>query len=244
MNELPKRVINLLVAPFIMSFILLALAGAWRLYQSPSAMYTIGVAGEGKAVAKPDIAEVSFSVVSQGSDPSRVQSDNDKKMARVIEFLKSQAIGDDDVKTTGYNLSPQYEYDRDGVKPPRVVGYTLTQSVSAKIRDINAVGKVVGGLVESGANQINGIVFSVDNPEPLKAEARTEAIAKARAQASAIASSLGVRLGKVLNFSESPIFLPAALPFGGKGGGEFSVSPIQPGTLEFTVSVHITYSIR
>ncbi|MBI1974863.1 MAG: SIMPL domain-containing protein [Parcubacteria group bacterium] len=240
-----KKSTGFLLEVFLVSLILLALSGAWQLYRSAPESRTIFVTGSGKAVAKPDIAEVSFSVVSEGTVPASVQSLNDQKVSSVVEFVKSWGVDEEDVKTTSYNLSPQYVYDEDVKEPPKIIGYTLTQSLSVKVRDIAMAGEVVGGLTDAGANQIYGITFSVDDPEPLNTQAREEAVMKARVEAATIAKSLGVRLGKVLSMSESSNFVPAPFALGGAGGGiAFEKAPIEPGTLEFSVSVSITYSIR
>ncbi len=241
-----KKVAFGLSAALAVSLSFLSLAGAWRLYQPLPELGktpTISVSGEGKVVAKPDIAEVSFSVVTQGNNPAEVQRSNDEKMTRVVEFLKSQGVKEDDIRTTGYNLYPQYDYDKEGRRPPEIIGYSLTQTVAVKVRDLSVVGKIVGGVTEKGANQINSIGFSIDNPDSLKEKAREEAIKEARERAEVIASQLGARLGKVVSFSESPIAIP--MPFGvggfeGRGGG----SPIEAGTEEITVTVSVTYAIR
>lgn len=245
-----RKVAHYLASFLAVAIILLALAGAWRFVSPPFEFGknpTINVQGEGKVTAKPDLAEISFAVVDQGSNPTLLQALNDKKMAKTIDYLKSEGVKENDIKTTGYLLTPQYESGREisSVTPPKIVGYTLTQTVNAKIRDLASVGRIVGGLTDQGINQINNISFSVDNPEPFKAKAREEAIAKARAQAQATARQLGVKLGKVVSYSE---FYPGPIPYG-VGGLEAKMagavpSPIQAGTQEVTVSVNITYIIR
>lgn len=244
--QLKKAAVGVSLA-LAVSLIFLSLAGAWRLYQplpEPGKTPTISAAGEAKIIVKPDIAEVSFSVVTQGTSPSDVQSSNDEKMRKAIDFLKSEGIKSEDTKTTGYFLSPQYDFNREFPVPQRIIGYSLTQTVSVKISDLEKVGKIVGGLTDQGVNQINNVSLSVDDPNALKTEARKEAITKARSQAEAIASGLGVKLGKIIAFSESPIAFP--MPFAvkemalGRGGD----APIEPGSEEITVTVSITYAIR
>jgi len=254
MDTTLKRIITAFAAPFILSLILLSLAGVKWLTSpvySPGQTPTIYVAGEAKVKTKPNVAEISFSVINQGSDPGVIQKSNDKKMKDAIDFLKSQGVKEDDIKTTAYNLQPQYEYDTPPypqggtVKPPRIVGYLLTQTVNAKIRDFETVGEIVAGLSGQGVNQINSISFFVDNPEPYKNQARQQAIAKARTQALETAGLLGVRLGRVVHYSESPYYVPGPVYRDGLGGGEKAAyAPIQPGIEEITISVNITYTIR
>jgi len=185
-------------------------------------------------------------VTERGSNPTLLQALNDRKMAKTIDYLKAQGVKEDDIRTTGYLLAPQYESDKEvSSAPPAIVGYTLTQTVNAKIRDLASVGKIVGGLTDQGINQINNIVFSVENPEPYKAQARALAIAKARTQARQTADSLGAKLGRILTYYESPVYLPVAAGVGGfESKAAFAPSPIQPGTQEITLSVSISYAIR
>lgn len=250
MDPVLKRIINAFAGPFILALLILVIAAAWRLSQptfQPGSTPSISVSGEGRVRVKPDVAIVNFAVVNQGTDPEVIQKGNDARMASAIEFLKSQAVKAEDIKTVGYNLTPQYEADKDGTRPPRIVGYTLTQTVSAKIRALENVGKLVGELPDKGVNQIASITFTVDDPTPFRNQAREEAIAKARLQAKNIASGLGVRVGRVVSFYESPVFIPVPFEAGiggfGKGGGG-EVAPIQPGTEEIAISVNITYALR
>ena len=127
---------------------------------------------EGKVIAKPDIAKISFSVITQGIEATAVQSENNQKMQKVIDFVKKQGVADKDIQTTNYSLNPQYDYtwcrkSKDDTRycSPKIIGYELTQSVEAKIRDFNKINIIIGGLSDAGANQISNISFSLDEPE-------------------------------------------------------------------------------
>jgi uncharacterized protein YggE len=256
MEQNIRRILAIFAVPFIGSLTLLSLAAAFKLSQPGidlSRTPTIGVSGEGKVTVKPDVAELSFSVINQGSDPALLQTSNDTRMKTAIDYLKSQGVKEEDIKTTAYVLLPQYEHDvpqplpRTEIRPPRIIGYTLTQTVNAKLRDLLRVGSIVGGLTEQGVNQINGISFFVENPEEFRAKAREEAILKAQTQAASIAARLGVKLGRITNFHESPIFYPPPFAFGVGGGlekGGGFAAPIEPGSQEITVMVNINYAIK
>ncbi len=56
---------------------------------------TMTVCGEGKTTAAPDLAEISFSVVTQGQNPSTLSDNNNQKMSAVLQFVKSQGIADE-----------------------------------------------------------------------------------------------------------------------------------------------------
>lgn len=208
---------------------------------------TFSVSAEGKVTVSPNIAKISFSVVSEGVNPKTIAEENNKKINSAIDFIKSQGIDEKDIKTTQYNLSPRYEYD-EKIKKTFISGYTLTQSVLVKVRDLNKVAEILGGLPQIGINQIGQISFEIDEPEKFLAEARNKAFDKAKEKAEEMAVENNVELGKVINFSEYQGYIPVyrSLEAIGKGGGEMSAAlpQIQPGTEEVTVQVSVTYEIK
>ena len=207
---------------------------------------TINVSAEGKVTVSPDIAKLSFSVVSEGANSKLLAENNNKKMNAAIDFAKSQGIEEKDIKTTEYNLSPRYEYD-EKTKKTFISGYTLTQTVLVKVRDLNKVAEVLGGLPALGINQISSISFDIDEPEKYLSEARNQAFDKAKEKAKAIAEKNGVKLGQVINFYEyqsTPYYQNVRAL--GMGGAE-AVQPlpqIQPGNQEVTIQVSVTYEIK
>ncbi len=208
---------------------------------------TIVVNGEGKAILKPNISIISFSVVSEGKDVNILQNENNAKINQAIAFVKGQKVDEKDIKTAGYNLSPKYVYNSK-TGQSFIDGYNLTQTVTVKIRDLSNVSKILGGLPGLGINQINGPNFSVDDMESYLSEAREKAFKNARQKAEEQAKFNGVRLGRVITFNEgfqggypTPMYLEAM----GKGGDMGSVPPtIEPGSEEVKVNVGVTFEIK
>ena len=228
---------------------------------------TVSFSGEGKVTAKPDIAVISFAILTESSTSKTAQDANSKKSNQVTDFLKKQGVEDKDIKTSGYNVYPQYSYPRavpllrqgsegQAVPPsspdyydpnPKIIGYQVNQSFKIKIRDLDKVSSVLDGLVTAGANQVNNLGFQIDEPEKLKTEARAKAIADAKAKANQLKSQLGISLGRIINFSENsggypgPYYLEAKAVSDGSGGGGPSI-PV--GENEITINVTITYQIK
>lgn len=210
----------------------------------------ITVSGEGKVTVTPDIAHLSFSVVSEGKDPKVLQTDNSGKINQAVEFIKSPSIEDKDIKTSNYSLYPIYDYEavpqyRKGT--PFITGYRLTQTVSLKIRDLIKLNDVLVKLPEFGINEISSVSFDVDEPDQYLNQARQEAFDKAHEKAAIMAKFNGVRLKRVVNFSEGfggPIYFRAEAF--GKGGDAAGVPApaIEPGSQDITVNVTVTYEIR
>src|SRR5882724_9555417 len=173
-----------------------------RFSNSLPAVRTIVVSAEGKATASPDTANLSFSVLSQGKNADALSDINNKKMNDAIAFVKSQGIDAKDIATAGYNLNPNYVWDPK-TQRSSLDGYTLTQTVNVKIRDLSKTAKILAGLTPLGINQIGGVSFTIDDPESYTQQARTDAIAKAKHKAEDIARAAGLSLGRVMAVSES-----------------------------------------
>ena len=246
-NIYGKLKAGLVVAVIIVALVAIPVTMRWSNSLYPSR--TVTVSAEGKTTVSPDLATVSFSVLTQGSDPAKLESDNAQKMTDAIDFVKSKGIDAKDIATTAYNLSPNYNYGKYGSNP-KIVGYTLTQTATLKIRDFSKVAPIVGGLSDKGVNQIGSVTFSVEDSDKYMAPARSEAFAKAEAKAAEMAKSTGTHLGRILNFSD---YQSTPQPYAvynsdramGGAATASSITPtIEPGTQNLTVQVSITYELN
>lgn len=211
---------------------------------------TFSVDGVGDIDTTPDVAEFSVGVVTDGGkNVAEVQGMNTEKMNSTIAFLKEQGVDKKDMKTSQYNLAPRYDYScREGAcPPPAIIGYTLSQTLDVKVRDMTKLGDLLSGVVQNGANNVSDVRFVVDDDDAAKSDARAEAIGKAQKKAKSVAKAGGFRLGKLISLDESN----ALSQYGGygMGGAEMSniktvVPPtIEPGTQSTKVQVTLTYEI-
>lgn len=205
---------------------------------------TITVSADGKVFAKPDIGQISLSVTREAKTVSEAQKQSAEAINKVVAFLKGAGIDDKDIKTTNYNIYPKYDYYKG---KQTFIGYEVSQSLEIKIRNLEKSGDIIAGATDNGANIVGGLNFTIDDPDALKAEAQKQAIEKARTKAKDLASNLGVKLGKLMNFSENgyipPIYYTKSAEALGMGGGP--VSPeIPTGENEITSVVSLTYEIR
>ncbi|MFA4937161.1 MAG: SIMPL domain-containing protein [Patescibacteria group bacterium] len=246
---------------WVIILVLLILAYSTVVYVSsyaettePSSFRSFGVTAEGKVMAVPDIAEFSFSVITDGGPQiGNLQQQNTDKMNKAIEYVKSNSIEAKDIKTQQYNLQPRYRYfncRQDGVcPPPEITGYTVSQTVLVKVRDFAKVGDLMSGVVQNGANQVSDLRFTVDDPTALENQARAEAIQKAKAKAREVAKAGGFKLGDLLSIEEGGVPTPYySYGMGGgleaKGMGDDVVAPaIEAGSQEIVVTVNLRYEI-
>lgn len=213
---------------------------------------------EGKIVAKPDIAEISFSVITQKAEAAAVQAESNQKMQKIIDFVKEQGIAEEDIQTTNYNLNPQYDYHWCLVDAPtassrrcspKIIGYELTQTVAVKIRDFDTINTIVGGLSEAGANQISDISFTIDDPGAYKNQARIKALKAIEQRARVLSRETSLELGRIVGISESGA-LPISAVFARnqKVGADLEETavpaPIAIGVQEISVTLTVSYEIK
>lgn len=250
----------------IISLLLLALS-AWFYVQTYSRMVEPGgyrsfaVSGDGKAVAVPDVAEFTFSVLTEGGqDLASLQADNTKKANAAIAYLKQQGLAEKDIQTSQYNVSPRYENSNCGLgplgfqattcPPPTIIGYTIEQTVTVKARDFTKVGTMLAGVMAAGANTVSRLNFTVDDPTAVESQARAEAIKKAKVKAEEIAAAGGFRLGRLISINENNPggpYYDKAMVLGMSAAPSVAASPpptIQPGSNEVSVNVTLQYEIN
>ena len=206
---------------------------------------TISVSGEGKIFAKPDTGAINISVVSNAKTVDQATKDNTGKMNQIAAGIKELGVAEKDIKTTAYNIAPQYSYPPNGQR--NLTGYEVRQTIEAKIRDLTKSGDIIAKATSLGANEVGSLNFMVDDQEAYRQEARNKAIKQAEDKARETAKSLGIKLIKITNFYEdNSANQPPSYGLGGGGGEVTKVAApqIQTGENEITVNVNLTYQIR
>jgi hypothetical protein len=203
---------------------------------------TIAISAEGKVTALPDIATIPIGVQTEKKKVSEAQAENSTKMNAIVAKLKELGVAAEDIKTANYSIWPQYDWVN-GRQIER--GYQVSQNVDVKIRNLDRIGQVLAAAGELGANQVGGVTFTIDDPEDLRQQARLKGLGAAKAKAQALADAAGVKLGKVVGFSESsgwqpPVLYGKAYEALGAGGG---TPDVQPGSQDVVVTVSVIYEI-
>lgn len=243
----------------IVLMLVLAVSSLWYVSTynesiQPGSFRSFSVTGEGKAIVVPDVARFTFGVLTEasGKDIAKLQTDNTAKMNKIIAVLKKAGLAEKDIKTESYNLSPRYQYcGRESVicPPSQIVGYTIDQTVSVKVRDFGKIGSILSEVVTAGATNISQVEFTVDDMEQVRNEARALAIEQAREQAKATAKAGGFRVGKLLSLEENsgpmPMMYEKSIGFGGDMAvASAPVPAIEPGSTEVVVNVFLRYEIN
>ena len=188
---------------FFLSLALLALAtSAWA--ADPR---SISMTGHGEIRAVPDMAQISAGVTSNAATAAQALAANSSRMKSVFAALEKLGVPEKNIQTTGFFVSPQYT-NGDNNNARRLTGYQVSNEVSVRLDDVGKLGTALDALVTAGANQMNGISFSIRNPAPLLEKARADAIADARTRAETYAKAAGVSLGPILSINEGATETP------------------------------------
>ena len=255
-----KKIKNYLGIGALVSMVILAVSSLMfpNIYSKsiePSSYRSFSVNGEGKIVAIPDVAQFTFNVITEGEeDIASLQQKNARNTNNAIALLKDSGVEDRDIKTTSYSLQPMYQYFSCPVgknssakpcPPPEIVGYSINQTVSVKIRDFEKAGEILSGVVQSGVNSVSELSFAINDKTEIENQARQEAIANAISKAESIAQAGNFNLGKILSINEDnmPVMSWDKARTMMSGASE-DAPQIEPGSQDIKVNVSITYEIR
>lgn len=201
----------------------------------------IVVTGEGRIEVAPDLATIRAGVESQAENAAAALAANAEAARAVIAALEAEGVEARDMQTSQLALEPVYRHDENGRRGPEVVGYVARNLVTARLREIEGIGRVIDAMSAAGANRIDGIAFGLADMRPFLDEAREIAVRDARAKADLYASAAGVGLGPVLAIRETQ---PFDRPFPMAARMEAMMDgAIAEGSIEVTAMVEIVFGI-
>ena len=205
---------------------------------------SITVTGQGVVVASPDAAEIGAGVVSTGATAAAALTENTKRMTAVFEGLKALGVGERELRTSNFSVSPVYaRQPRDSDAPPEIAGYRVSNMVHVHLRNTADVGRVLDRLVALGANNVSSVEFVIsDRYERLQA-ALADAVKNAHARATLMAEAAGAKVGPVLDIRENAAPGPRPI-FAMKAMSESADVPVAGGEETLQVSVQATFAIE
>lgn len=206
---------------------------------------SITVNGEATIAAEPDQAQIDIGVITQARSAPEASKDNAERLARVLAEVKKLLGRGDEVKTSGYALTPNYRYPQGG--KPEIVGYTASNILRIKTAKLDEVGKMIDAAMQSGANNVNRLVFTLKDEEAARLDALRQATAKAKVKAEAIAASLGLKILKITSVTEGersfqPIFRQAPMARAEALAAQ-TPTPVEPGTVDVRSTVSLTAEV-
>lgn len=206
----------------------------------------ITVGGTANVAGTPDTLLLDLSVVATATTVSAALSSANRSAGAVQKSLLGSGVAKRDLQTSGLNISPDYDYSKSGT--PRLKGYQVAESITAKLRDLARAGDAIGRAVSAGGNavRVNGISLDLEDTGAMVSAARDKAFADARTKAEQYAKAAGRSLGEVVSIAEdvgTPS--PTPMPYAGLdlARADAKSVPIQPGSQDVSVSVTVVFSM-
>jgi uncharacterized protein YggE len=214
--------------------------GKFHLSPTPS----ITVVGEAKSQEKSQIAVFSAGVNAFNDNKDTAVAEVNKKVEDIITSMKGFGIDTADIKTQSLNIyQNQEQYFEDGRQKYRAGQWNVSNTVEIKLRNVDRASALAGELTKSGANNVNGPSFSLDDTSEQATALFDAAYKNAQVKAEKVALSTGRTLGKVVTISEGSTQSPP-MPFFGREGGGGGGAAIEPGSGTVTKTVTVTFELR
>ena len=231
---------------FLLSFVLLlSLLGTGAAFaddDDDSFRRTLSISGTGTVSAAPDLVSITVGVATTAPGAREALTANNAKTEQVFKFLRASGVGPGDMQSTNISVSPQFRPHR-GNEPvePEIIGYTVRNNVHITVRDLAGFGVILDGVVDAGANQVQGISFDIAERDALEKTAMANAVRDAFARARNIADAAGIELGPVLTISAGGVG-PAPRQFLARA--EASSVPVAAGELTVRAQVSVVFAIE
>ncbi|MEF2969178.1 SIMPL domain-containing protein [Paenibacillus sp. M1] len=208
----------------------------------------VSVVGSGEISVKPDVAYLTIGVETQADTAKEAQSANSAKIAKINKLLKDTwKIDAKDIQTGQFYVQPNYTYtEKDGQK---VKGYTAQHTLNVTYRDLTKIGQLLDAASAAGANRIENVRFSTENPDQYQEQVIEKAMANAKLKASAIAKAAGRNLGIVLSVTQSggdaQIYLQSeALMMKAAADEAGASTAVEPGEITVKTTLSVIYELK
>lgn len=202
---------------------------------------TIDITGEGIVRVVPDEVTINIRVENTGENLKSLKKQNDATVSDVLKFLKKMNIADKDVQTEYVNMNKNYDYNT------KTYSFAANQAISIKLRDLKNYESIMSGLLDTGVNRIDGVVFSSSNRVALETQARKNAIENAQMKAKEYAGVLNQTVGKAVSISEisnnagpRPIMYKSTMMADDSG----SQQTLSPGEMEIKTLVNVSFLLN
>jgi uncharacterized protein len=196
---------------------------------------TVQATGNANISVNPDQAQITVGVVTDGTTAQDAAQKNASLTTTVLAALKQVLGAAGTVQTATYSVYPRYN-----TPGTQIAGYTASNSLQATSNDLSIIGALIDAANQAGANSVGGLSFGLQNPEPTKQQALTQAAKIARAHADAIAAGLNAKTGAVVSAQENATYTPV---IAGAAPGAAATTPIQTGQVTVTATVTVTVQL-
>jgi uncharacterized protein YggE len=235
-----RRLILLFIACLVL---LTASVGSVAAQEETAKERLIHTSATGTVTTTPDQAGISVSVQTENLDPKSAQAGNAAIMADVINALKGAGVSEKDLKTTGFSMYPVYD-ESGSILLKNIRFYRVTNTLLIRVTDVAKTGDLLDLAVANGANNVNGVTFTLseEKQQALRDEALTEAVRLARADADTVAKAAGLTITGVREITVGGGNVPYPVPMYSGANVKEAATPLQQGEMTVTASVSVSYT--
>jgi uncharacterized protein YggE len=224
------------------------LGGCTKVVSAPanSSINTVTAPGSGTVSSAPDQAVMSFGVSAQAKDAKAALDAVSAKADKVGSAIKGAGVADKDIQTANVSINPQYDNNSKSSNPP-IIGYQASLSVTAKVRDLASLSKVIGVATAAGIDNVNGPTFSIADDSPQQGKAIQKAVDDARRTAESMAKAAGKSVGQVVSITAEPSATgvrPLAYGTYAPMADATKAVPIEPGQLDVNANVTVVFELK
>ncbi|RLQ22799.1 DUF541 domain-containing protein [Seongchinamella sediminis] len=216
--------------------------------QADDPVAQIRVSGEAETALAPDMAFLRLTVMREATSARAALDQNSAAMAEVIAAMRAAGIAEKDLQTSNFSIQPRYTYPQPrNEHPPKLVGYTVRNSLQVRLRDLDKLGALLDESVTLGVNEGGSVQFGNEDPSAALAEARTRAVHDAMTKARTMAAAAGVELGEVLSLADqAPVPMPQhyRMERAMAADAVAGAVPVMAGENSYRVVVQMVYAIK
>ncbi|MBD3768934.1 MAG: SIMPL domain-containing protein [Rhodobacterales bacterium] len=228
---------------------------ATGLYQAPNSIQpetTLSISAEATVKREPDIAYINAGVQEDGDTATAAMEAQAKSMTGVFDALEKAGVAKKDMQTSNFSLWPRYTYIETKLKDgsshgeQKLIGYTASNQLTVKVRDLDNLGSTLDSLVKAGGNTFNGLTFALDDDADVRDEARRKAMADARARADLYAKAAGLRVLRIVTINESGSYSPAPMAMGRMMEAKMAdavSTPMAGGEVGYSATVNVVFEL-
>ncbi len=208
----------------------------------------ITVSASGTVRLVPDKATVSFGVTTREATAELAQSRNSEAVKNVMDVLVSRGVEEKSIRTSSYNMYPQYDWSEGGEQ--RIIGYVVTTSMSVQDQNIEDLGTLLSACVAAGINNVDNVSFLCSGYDEAYRQALAQAVEASREKAEALAAAAGKELGDPISITEgwqdtsARYGKSANAAFAAEAAMDAAAPALQPGESEIVASVTVAYGMH
>lgn len=210
--------------------------------QGNSVARTISVNASSSIKMKPDTAVLNLGVETTGSTVKAASDSNSVIADKVISALKKAGVSEDDIQTSNFNVSQNYDN-----LTQKYSGYIVTNSITVRC-PVEKASTVLQTAVDSGANQFSNLTYEIDKEKREAAQTTllNESLKEAETKARKIVDGTNVKVGNPISINPSYGYTPYVYRNDSllkDASAASSQIPTEAGLTEVTASIDVVYEL-